>query len=123
VFSSYREGACFYGSRKFKTRHRGDGCYAWKDMRGNDIQQNALFSYGSLNERVPEKHPLRAIVNFHRLTGGHAGRSEKRVPSSAVANSRSAGFLVPHFSGLRICQDLGYSTFIMDHSAGAHFTS
>ncbi len=30
-------------------------------MRGDDIQQSELFSYGSLDERVPEKHPLRAI--------------------------------------------------------------
>src|SRR5580692_7133430 len=30
-------------------------------MRGDDFQQNELFSYGSLDERVPEKHPLRAI--------------------------------------------------------------
>jgi len=30
-------------------------------MRGEDIQQNELFSYGSLDERVPEKHPLRPI--------------------------------------------------------------
>ena len=30
-------------------------------MRGEDIQQSELFSYGSLEERVPEKHPLRGI--------------------------------------------------------------
>ena len=30
-------------------------------MRGDDIQQNDLFSYGSLEERVPESHPLRPI--------------------------------------------------------------
>jgi transposase len=30
-------------------------------MRGDDIQQNELFSYGSLEERIPEKHPLRPI--------------------------------------------------------------
>jgi transposase len=30
-------------------------------MRGEDIQQNELFSYGSLDERVPEEHPLRPI--------------------------------------------------------------
>ena len=30
-------------------------------MRGEDVQQSELFSYGSLEERVPEKHPLRAI--------------------------------------------------------------
>lgn len=30
-------------------------------MRGEDIQQNELFSYGSLEERVPGNHPLRPI--------------------------------------------------------------
>ena len=31
------------------------------DMRGEDIQQDELFSYGSLEERVPQDHPLRPI--------------------------------------------------------------
>jgi transposase len=30
-------------------------------MRGDDIQQHDLFSYGSLEERVPASHPLRPI--------------------------------------------------------------
>ncbi len=30
-------------------------------MRGDDIQQHELFSYGSLEERVPASHPLRPI--------------------------------------------------------------
>lgn len=30
-------------------------------MRGEDIQQHDLFSYGSLEERVPPSHPLRPI--------------------------------------------------------------
>src|SRR5437868_11139076 len=30
-------------------------------MRGEDIQQSELFSYGSLEERVPATHPLRPI--------------------------------------------------------------
>jgi transposase len=30
-------------------------------MRGEDIQQHDLFSYGSLEERVPAEHPLRPI--------------------------------------------------------------
>ena len=30
-------------------------------MRGEDIQQNELFSYGSLEEKVPANHPLRPI--------------------------------------------------------------
>jgi hypothetical protein len=30
-------------------------------MRGEDIHQQELFSYGSLEERVPVDHPLRPI--------------------------------------------------------------
>jgi transposase len=30
-------------------------------VRGEDIQQDDLFSYGSLEERVPANHPLRPI--------------------------------------------------------------
>jgi len=30
-------------------------------MRGEDLQQHDLFSYGSLEERVPADHPLRPI--------------------------------------------------------------
>ena len=30
-------------------------------MRGEDLQQHELFSYGSLEERVPADHPLRPI--------------------------------------------------------------
>ena len=30
-------------------------------MRGEDKQQHDLFSYGSLEERVPSEHPLRPI--------------------------------------------------------------
>jgi transposase len=30
-------------------------------MRGEDLQQSELFSYGSLEEHVPGTHPLRAI--------------------------------------------------------------
>jgi transposase len=30
-------------------------------MRGDDRQENELFLYGSLEERVPEKHPLRPV--------------------------------------------------------------
>src|SRR5208282_4989651 len=30
-------------------------------MRGDDRQESEMFLYGSLEERVPEKHPLRAV--------------------------------------------------------------
>jgi transposase len=31
------------------------------NMRGKDLQQDELFSYGSLEERIPANHPLRPI--------------------------------------------------------------
>jgi hypothetical protein len=31
------------------------------EMRGDDRQQGAMFSYVSLEQRVPESHPLRLI--------------------------------------------------------------
>jgi hypothetical protein len=30
-------------------------------MRGDDRQELEMFLYGSLEERVPEKHPLRPV--------------------------------------------------------------
>src|ERR1019366_6919312 len=33
-------------------------------MRGDDVFQDELFSYGGLGERVPAKHPLRRIRDF-----------------------------------------------------------
>jgi hypothetical protein len=30
-------------------------------MRGEDLQQHELFSYGSLEKKVPGEHPLRPI--------------------------------------------------------------
>src|SRR3984885_14344199 len=50
-------------------------------MRGNDIQQNELFSYGSLDERVPEKHPLRAIrAMVDEALGEMSGRFDEIYP-------------------------------------------
>jgi transposase len=42
-------------------RNLGGQKRAWVYMRGEDIQQSELFSYGSLDERVPAGHPLRPI--------------------------------------------------------------
>jgi transposase len=56
-------------------------------MRGEDIQQSELFSYGSLEERVPASHPLRPIRTmvdealkqmsgrFDEIYGGEGRRS------------------------------------------------
>jgi len=37
-------------------RRKTPGC-----MRGEDIQQSELFTYGSLEEPIPANHPLRRI--------------------------------------------------------------
>ena len=39
-------------------------------MRGDDVFQDELFSYGGLGERVPAKHPLRRIREFADLALG-----------------------------------------------------
>jgi transposase len=43
-------------------------------MRGDDLQQGAVFSYISLEQRVPQDHPLRAIrVMVDEALGGLTG--------------------------------------------------
>jgi transposase len=56
-------------------------------MRGEELQQHELFSYGSLEERVPANHPLRPIrtmvdealkaldTRFDRIYGGDGRKS------------------------------------------------
>src|ERR1035438_508717 len=39
-------------------------------MRGDDVFQDELFSYGGLGERVPTKHPLRRMREFADLALG-----------------------------------------------------
>lgn len=36
-------------------------------MRGEEIQQSELFSYGSLEERIPASHPQRPAYNLVRM--------------------------------------------------------
>ena len=42
-------------------------------MRGEDVFQDELFSYGGLGERVPSKHPLRRIRDFADAALGEMG--------------------------------------------------
>ena len=47
-------------------------------MRGEDIQQDELFSYGSLEDRVPATHPLRAIrLMVDEALGDMSGRFDE----------------------------------------------
>jgi transposase len=50
-------------------------------MRGQDIQQSELFSYGSLEERVPANHPLRPIRGMvDEALQGMSGRFDEIYP-------------------------------------------
>ena len=46
-------------------------------MRGEDVQQRAMYNYLSPEERVPAKHPLRAIR--HSLTARQAGQFASKL--------------------------------------------
>ena len=44
-------------------------------MRGTDIHQSGMFSYVSLESRVPQEHPLRGIKELlDEALGGHEPR-------------------------------------------------
>jgi transposase len=50
-------------------------------MRGEDVQQSELFSYGSLEDRVPAGHPLRAIrAMVDEALGEMNGRFDEIYP-------------------------------------------
>jgi hypothetical protein len=40
--------------------HPGNGVVGLTDMRGDERIQDGMFSYVSLEQRVPQDHPLRA---------------------------------------------------------------
>ena len=58
-------------------------------MRGQDLSQDAFFSYGSLEERIPQSHPLRPIRTvidqaLKRLSG-HFARLYARSGRPSIA--------------------------------------
>ena len=51
-------------------------------MLGDDIQQSELFSYGSLEERVPATHPLRPIqIMVDQALGQMSARFDEIYPA------------------------------------------
>ena len=54
-------------------------------MRGTQVRQEEMFSYGSLDERVPAKHPLRRI---RELTEGALARLEPRLEALYAETGR-----------------------------------
>ena len=56
-------------------------------MRGRDIQQAAMFSYLTLERRIPADHPLRAI---RRLTDRALGRISEELDKLYAATGRES---------------------------------
>ena len=58
-------------------------------MRGDDVFQDELFSYGGLGERVPAQHPLRRIREFADAAPvqSTAGRSSSTDPRTQTTSS------------------------------------
>ncbi len=54
-------------------------------MRGDEKQQGGMFSYVSIEERVPPDHPLRAI---RRLVDQILARMSKRFDTMYAENGR-----------------------------------
>ena len=58
-------------------------------MRGSDVRSGKLFSYVDLEERVPARHPLRAIRKIVTKCWRRSAVSSRRsIPTSAVPRSR-----------------------------------
>lgn len=56
-------------------------------MRGKDLQQEQLFSYGSLEQRVPSDHPLRPI---RTIVDGILKRMDRRFDAIYDADGRKS---------------------------------
>ncbi len=59
-------------------------------MRGTDVQQSGLFSYVSLESRVPAEHPLRGIKKL--LDEALSGMSRDCTPRRGDPRSRRNGW-------------------------------
>ena len=63
-------------------------------MRGTDVQQSGLFSYVSLEERIPADHPLRDVRALLDVALSSMGREFDRVYAEAGRASIPPGRLV-----------------------------
>ena len=72
-------------------------------MRGDDQQQSGMFSYVSLEDRVPQDHPLRAIrkcvdeilrVMAKDFDGMYARTGRPSVPPERLLRAGSAADLL-----------------------------
>ncbi|MBP2316836.1 hypothetical protein J2852_006204 [Azospirillum soli] len=62
-------------------------------MRGRQSHQGSMFSYVSLEERVPAKHPLRVSNDFRNWTGDDT-RNWTLERHSVFSVTAGAGFVL-----------------------------
>jgi transposase len=87
-------------------------------MRGSDVQQSGLFSYVSLESRVPCNHPLRGIKalldeallsmsrDFDRV---YAGEGRPSVPPERLVRASALQVLYSIRSERLLCEQLDYN--------------
>src|SRR5579875_737186 len=86
-------------------------------MRGDDLQQGGLFSYVSLESRVPLGHPLRGIKalldealssmsrDFDRV---YAGEGRPSIPPERLVRASALQILYSIRSERLLCEQLDY---------------
>jgi transposase len=87
-------------------------------MRGNDVQQGALYSYVSLESRVPPGHPLRGIKvlldealsgmsrDFDRV---YASEGRPSIPPERLVRASTLQILYSIRSERLLCEQLDYN--------------
>ena len=87
-------------------------------MRGSDIQQGGMFSYVSLESRVPPSHPLRGIKalldealgamgrDFGRV---YAGTGRPSIPPERLVRASTLQLLYSIRSDRLLCEQLDYN--------------
>ena len=87
-------------------------------MRGNDVQQGALYSYISLESRVPAAHPLRGIKvlldealsgmsrDFDRV---YASEGRPSIPPERLVRASTLQILYSIRSERLLCEQLDYN--------------
>jgi len=87
-------------------------------MRGTDVQQSGLFSYVSLESRVPDSHPLRGIKvlldealagmsrDFERV---YASEGRPSIPPERLVRASTLQILYSIRSERLLCEQLDYN--------------
>ncbi len=69
-------------------------------MRGTDRKQSQLFSYVSLEERVPRKHPLRLMRKFtDRVLAGLSPQFEAIYAKQGRPSARTVNWTIIRLAG------------------------